>query len=74
MIKTDIAGMIWVPFHFVITPIVGLAISILVTYITIKKKEPLPIVASISCSVIILWISFIGMSGSTMILEVMSFN
>jgi hypothetical protein len=68
--------MVWIAFHFIITPIVGLVVSVAAVHTTIKRKSPLSITASIFCALGILWISYISISGSTIILDALgvSFN
>ena len=69
LFKVDIVAMLWVPLHFVITPILGIIVSIVSVYIALKRKKVVPIATSICCALMIFLISFIGVSGSTIIIE-----
>ena len=76
LFDVDIAAMIWIPLHFAITPLLGFTVSIVSVYITFKRKNMFALAASICCALVNVSISFIGMSGSTMILDAfgVSFN
>lgn len=76
LFQMDLAAMIWTPLHFAITPLLGFIVSIVSVYKTIKRRKVLPIAASICSALVIISISYIGMSGSAIILDALgiSFN
>ncbi len=67
----DLSAIIWIPFHFFVTPILGFIVSAGILILTIKRRKISAVVISLLCASIIMSVSYIGISGNTLILEVL---
>ena len=70
-IPGDLSAIIWIPFHFFVTPILGFLASTAILILTIRRKKIWAIITSLLCASIIVYVSYIGISGNTLILNIL---
>jgi len=74
LFNKDIGAFIWITFHFIINPILGIFVCLFLIWHGVTQKQLQPKLLSIIAVVFPLFISYVGFSGNTWFVELLGIN
>jgi len=73
-ISGDLGALIWISFHFIVNPILGLLLSIFLVWIAIKQDQLHAKIFSLISTALPLFISYAGFTGNIWFVELLGIN
>ena len=73
-LAADIGAFLWITFHFIVNPILGVIISLFLIWHAFSQKQLQSKVLSIAAILFPLLVCYVGFSGNTWFVEIMGIN